>query len=95
MAIGVHISFSDGRLDQYDEVMERMGLSSASTAPPGCLFHWVTATDGGIRVTDVWETQEAFEAFAQTQIAPITQEVGIPGPPDLHFFEVHNYLPGR
>ena len=72
-----------------------MGLSSASAAPSGCLFHWVTAADGGIRVTDVWETREPFDAFAPSQIAPITQEVGIAGPPDMQFFEVHNYLPGK
>ena len=46
----------------------------------------------GIRVTDVWETAEQFQAFADTQIGPISQEVGIPNPPVLTFYDVHNYL---
>ncbi len=52
----------------------------------------MTKTDEGIRVTDVWETREAFDAFAQEKIVPITQEVGIPGPPEMQLFDVHNYL---
>ena len=49
-------------------------------------------TDNGIRVTDVWETREAFDTFAQEKIGPITSEVGMPNPPEIQIFEVHNYL---
>ena len=45
-----------------------------------------------IRVTDVWNSREQFDAFAQEQIGPITAEVGITGPPEFTFFEVHSYL---
>lgn len=50
------------------------------------------ATEDGLRVTDVWETREQFEQFAEAKIGPITQEVGIPGPPQITFHDVHNYL---
>jgi hypothetical protein len=56
------------------------------------LFHWVTATDGGIRVTDVWESQAQLDAIAQEQIGPISAEVGLPNPPTITTYEVHNYL---
>jgi hypothetical protein len=56
------------------------------------MFHWVTKTDDGIRVVDVWDSKEAFEKFAQDEIGPFTQEVGIPSPPEIQFFDVHNYL---
>jgi hypothetical protein len=52
----------------------------------------VTATDDGIRVTDVWESREQFEKFAEEEIGPRTQEVGIPGPPQITFHDVHNHL---
>jgi hypothetical protein len=68
-----------------------MGLTPGGTLPDGGLFHWVTKTDDGLRVTDVWETREQFEAFAEAQIGPYTQEVGLPEP-QIAFFEVHNYL---
>lgn len=46
----------------------------------------------GIEVTDVWDSKDAFEQFAAEQIGPITADVGIPGPPQITFHEVHNYL---
>lgn len=52
----------------------------------------MTKTDAGMRVTDVWETKEQFEKFAEEKIGPISAEVGIPGPPKTTFCEVHNYL---
>jgi hypothetical protein len=92
MAIAVQLDFDGMTLDQYDEVIKRMGFTPGGQGGPGVLFHWVTKTDKGLRVTDVWESREAFEKFAQEKIGPITQEVGVPGPPETKFFEVHNYL---
>ena len=92
MAIGVILEFPGATLEQYDQVIEKMGLSPGGPTPPGALFHWVTATEDGIRVIDVWETREQFDQFAQEQIGPYTQEVGIPGPPKASYHEVHNHL---
>ncbi len=92
MAVAVQLDFRGGTLEQYDQVIEKMGLQPGGPGGPGSLFHWVTRTEDGIRVTDVWESQEAFDAFANEKIGPITQEVGVPNPPEIQVFEVHNYL---
>jgi hypothetical protein len=92
MAVGVVLDFDGATLDQYDQVIERMGFSPGGPGAPGGLFHWVTGTDNGIRVTDVWNSREQFEQFAEEQIGPITAAVGIQGPPQVTFYEVHNYL---
>ena len=92
MAVGVVLEFEGATLDQYDQTVEKMGFTPGGTGAPGGLFHWVTATDNGIRVTDVWEDKETFERFAEEKIGPITAEIGFPGPPSITFFEVHNYL---
>jgi hypothetical protein len=92
MAIAVQLDFKGANVDQYDEVIKRMGFTPGGKGAPGGLFHWVAKTDSGLRVTDVWDSKEAFEKFAQEKIGPITQEVGVPGPPETTFFEVHNYL---
>ena len=92
MAVGVVLEFEGATLEQYDQVIEKMGFSPGGAGAPGGLFHWVTATEAGIRVTDVWEDQETFERFADEQIGPITAEVGIPSPPSMSLYEVHNYL---
>ena len=93
MAIGVNIDFGAGAtLAQYDQVIQKMGYRPGGPGGPGCLFHWVTKTPNSVHVTDVWETKEQFDKFAEEKIGPITQEVGVPGPPEIQFFEVHNYL---
>jgi hypothetical protein len=91
MAVAVVIDFPGGTLDQYDQVIGKMGFTPGGAGAPAGLFHWVTATESGIRVTDVWKTKEDFEAFAQEKIGPITAEVGL-GPPQITFHEVHNHL---
>jgi hypothetical protein len=92
MAVGVVLEFPGGTLEQYDQVIEKMGLTEGGDTPEGAIFHWVTKTDDGFRVTDVWESRQAFERFAQEKIGPLSQEVGVPGPSKTTFFEVHNYL---
>lgn len=92
MAVAVVMDFEGGTLEQYDEVVHRMGFAREGEGAPGGLFHWVTGTDKGIRVTDVWASREQFEAFAADQIRPITRDVGIPQEPEVSFHEVHNYL---
>jgi len=92
MAIAVVLDFAGGTLDQYDQIIGKMHFTPGGLGAPGGLFHWVTQTDTGVRVTDVWDTREAFDAFARDQIGPLTAEVGITTPPEMTFFDVHNYL---
>lgn len=92
MAIGVQQDFPGATLAQYDQVIEKMGFRPGGPGAPGGLFHWVTKTDNGIRVVDVWESREQFEKFGAEKVGPITAQVGVPAPPKITFFEVHNYL---
>ncbi len=92
MAVAVQLDFTGATLDQYDEVVRRMGFGAGGPGAPGLMFHWVTKSADGIRVTDVWESQEQFEGFSKEKIGPISQAVGFPAPPRVEFFEVHNHL---
>jgi hypothetical protein len=92
MAIAVQMDFTGATLEQYDQVIEKMGLTPHGPGAPGGISHWVAKTEDGIRVVDVWETKEQFERFAQDQIVPYAREAGVPGEPRLEFFEVHNYF---
>jgi hypothetical protein len=85
------MNFKGATLDQYDQVIELMGLQSGQ-APPNAIFHWVAETDDGLRVVDVWETKEAYEQFAQEQIGPYSQQVGVPAPPETTYYDVHNII---
>ncbi len=94
MAVAVQFDFHDATLDQYDEISEMLGTLPGGPANPQELFHWVMQTNDGFRVTDVWESRAAFEAFEREKLRPIFQEVGITHPPEIQVFEVYNYLAG-
>jgi hypothetical protein len=91
MAVAAILDFEGGTLDQYDQVIGRMGFEPGGAGAPGGLFHWVTETDNGIRVTDVWESREQFQRFAEEKIGPLTQEMGLQEP-QITFHDVHNHL---
>ncbi len=52
VAVAIIMDFDGASLDQYDQIIEKMGLQDGST-PSGAIFHWVAKTDGGLRVVDV------------------------------------------
>lgn len=92
MAVAVVLDFKGATLDQYDQILEKMGLTSGGAGAPGGISHFATKTDDGFRVVDVWEEKATFEKFAEEKIGPIGQEVGLPNPPEIKFLEVHSYL---
>jgi len=94
MAVAVELDFRGATLEIYDEINERIGLLPGGPASPQELFHWVTSTEEGFRVVDVWETRDAFEQFLRQKLDPIFDEVGVPEPPQIVFYDVHNYLAG-
>src|SRR5437879_13889471 len=91
MALAVEMDFNGATLQQYDEVIAKMGFEPGGRGEPGGLFHWVTKTDDGIRVIDVWESREVFERFAQEKIGPLTADVGLTSPPRITLLVVPNY----
>jgi hypothetical protein len=91
MAIAVQLDFPGGTLAQYDQVIQKMGFRPGGSGSPGLLFHWVTKTANGNRVTDVWTSKDAFEKFSREQIGPYSQQVGLAAP-TIQFFEIHNHL---
>ena len=57
----------------------------------GLICHVGRATPTGVQILEIWESKEQYEQYAQEKIGPYTQQVGIPGPPRITFYDVHNY----
>jgi hypothetical protein len=95
MAVAYKMVFEGGTLEQYNQVMELMGLTGDAEAPEGAIFHWAAPHEKGLIVVDVWETDEQFNEFAESKIGPYSAQAGIPGPPKTTRFEVHNMLAGN
>lgn len=96
MAVAIIMEFDGTTLEQYDEINRLMGLTAGGPGPAGSISHWATMTDKGLQVTDVWESREQFDAFAQEKLGPLSAKAGFAGPPTMSFHEVHNYYtPGK
>jgi hypothetical protein len=92
VAVAVEMNFRGATTDQYDKVLELMGLTSGNL-PPGAISHWVSKTDDGLKIVDVWESREMFDRFAQEHIGPKSQQAGITEQPKMTYHDVHNHLP--
>jgi quinol monooxygenase YgiN len=91
MALGLYFTPSAFTKDKYDEALRRLEEAGAG-APGGRFYHVALETNGQIQVLDIWESQEAFEAFGQT-LVPILSELGVdPGEPMAS--PVHNVIEG-
>jgi hypothetical protein len=85
----VYLEIDELTPDQYDQML---GAMDAADENHPAVSHVAAVTeDGGFLVADVWESPEAFAEFAEKQIAPAGESVGM-GPVEPSFAKVHNTL---
>jgi hypothetical protein len=81
MAIAYLLEFSGMSPEQSANVLKELGLES--TPPAGQVVHIEGPMEsGGVRVVDVWESQEAMDAFFRDRLMPAFQKVGVAIPAD-------------
>jgi hypothetical protein len=89
--MSVLIRFAPASLtaEQYDESRRR--LEEAGHFPAdGLDYHVCFGSDGNLRVSEIWDSQEQLEAFGE-RLRPVLAEVGIdPGEPEL--LEIHSIV---
>jgi hypothetical protein len=79
--------------EQYERV--RKNVDFEGDAPKGGLFHVAAFSDQGLRVMDVWESAEDFQAFVEARLMPGVQKTGIVGEPQVQVLPAYNiYTPG-
>jgi hypothetical protein len=75
VALGFYITGKGFTQERYDTTLTQLEEAGVG-APAGRLSHVALETDGEIQVFDIWESQEAFEAFGAT-LVPILNAAGI------------------
>jgi quinol monooxygenase YgiN len=89
MAIGFIFNNPGQTQEQYDASVEQLNL--AENLPEGWIFHAAGPTEDGWRVVEVWESQEAADAYFQGRLGQVLQNVGVSlGQPDT--FTVYNVV---
>jgi hypothetical protein len=77
--------------DQYDQVDNALDIEG--NPPDGFIAHSAEDRGGTIHIVDIWESADAFGAFAESRMGPtIAQELGDAAPevPQPSFTELHN-----
>jgi hypothetical protein len=73
--------------EQYDRTRELVRWDRET--PSGAKLHVSGFGDDGLHVVDIWESEQAFNAFMEQRLGPAIAEVGIPGQPEVTFFPLH------
>jgi hypothetical protein len=90
MSIVVRFNPTALTAEKYGETIRR--LTDAGDFPPdGLDYHVCFGSDGNLKVSEIWNSQQQFAAFGE-RLMPLLADVGIgfSGAPEI--FEVHNIL---
>jgi hypothetical protein len=87
--VGLIMTFPRGTQEQYDAVLQQLNLGGRM--PPGGISHAAGPIEGGWRVVDVWETQEAFDIFLREKLEQAMHNVGLE-PPEVEVWPVYSTL---
>lgn len=83
MSIVVRFSPTNVTTEKYEESLRR--ISDAGEWPPdGMDYHVLFGDEGNLRVSEIWDSREKFEAFGE-RLMPILTDIGIEfaGPPEI------------
>ena len=80
-------------VEQYEEARSRVDWEGDPA--DGGLFHVAGFEGDGLRVTDVWESPEHFQRFAEERLMPAVKEIGIEGDPEVTFYPAHAIFNAR
>ncbi len=88
MSIVVRFTPAGLTADQYGTAV-RMLEDQGAFPPEGLDYHVCFGPDGGLLVSEIWDSEEQFAAFGKL-LTPVLAEAGIKAAdPPVHF-EVHN-----
>lgn len=73
--------------EQYNIVRDT--ASWEETAPAGGQVHVAWFDTQGLNVTDVWDSEQAFQTFFSERLAPAVEKAGITGEPESEFCPLH------
>jgi len=77
--------------EKYDSTTEKLESAEIEFPPDGLDYHVCFGSDGDLRVSEIWDSREQFEAFGE-KLMPVLADVGIEFSADPEVFEVHNLI---
>jgi hypothetical protein len=89
MSVLIRFAPASLTVEQYEEAVRRI-QENGEWPPDGMELHVCFGSDGNLRVSEVWDSQEQLDAFGE-RLMPVLSEVGIePGQPEV--LDVHTIV---
>jgi hypothetical protein len=88
MAVGIVFDGVGVTKAQYEQVLHQVAPNN--TLAPGMLHHVAGATEDGIAVVELWDSQEALNTFFAEKLGAALQAAGITIQPKV--FDVFNEI---
>ena len=91
MSIVVRFNPTNVNREKYDESLRRLEQAGLWPDPAGLELHVAFGSEDNMRVSEIWASQEQFEAYGQ-QLMPLLADIGIEfsGQPEIS--DVHNLV---
>jgi hypothetical protein len=91
MSIVVRFNPTSMTAEKYDDAVRRHEEAQVEFPPDGLDYHICFGSEGNLRVSEIWDSQEQLEAYGK-QLMPILADAGIEfsGAPEI--FEVHKIV---
>ena len=91
MSIVVRFNPTNVNREKYDESPRRLEQAGLWPDPAGLELHVAFGSEDSMRVSEIWASQEQFEAYGQ-QLMPLLADIGIEfsGQPEIS--DVHNLV---
>ncbi len=89
MSIVVRFSPTSLTTEKYDEALRKHEEAGVEFPPDGLDYHVCFGSDGNLRVSEIWDSREQFEAYGE-RLMPILADTGIEFSGEPEILEVHN-----
>ncbi len=89
MSVLIRFAPASMTAEQYEAAVSKLE-GQGDFPPDGMEYHVCFGSDGNLRVSEIWDSQEQLDAFGE-RLMPVLQEIGIdPGEPEV--VAVHNIV---
>ncbi len=88
MSIVVRFSPTNLTAELYDSTTSKLEEAGVEFPPDGMDYHVCFGQSGDLRVSEIWDSREQFEAFGE-RLMPALADAGVEFSGEPEIFEVH------
>ena len=91
MSIVVRFNPTSLTAEKYDQTVRRLDEEAGAFPPDGLDYHVCFGSGANLRVSEIWDSREQFEAFGE-RLMPVLSDAGIEFSGEPEIFEVHKII---